>query len=160
MFRKFQFYNRFSPEYYSHILFGRDSRFNCIEIWRRRDSTYNRRYLVTPYYIDSQRYLNNSVYRFKGGHDKNPSKVAKPEGLALRGLVYQRAKELTANGHSVTLQWVPGHSMVKGNERADSATNKAADRRVIETDCWSSLTHVKTYLNRSRLAEISSWHQD
>ena len=37
-------------------------------------------------------------------------KVAKPEGLAVRDLIYQRAKELIANGHSVTLRWVPGHS--------------------------------------------------
>lgn len=75
---------------------------------------------------------------------KIQKKIAKPGGLAVRDLVYQRAKELVANGHLVTLRWVPGHSKAEGNERADSAAKRAADRGGIGTDCWSSLTHVNT----------------
>lgn len=86
-------------------------------------------------------------------------KVAKPEGLAVRDLVYEGAKELTKNGHSVTLRWIPGHSKIEGNEKADSAAKIAADGGRKETDCWSSLTHVKKKLKRTRLAELSAWHQ-
>ena len=90
---------------------------------------------------------------------KIQKKASAPEGLAVRDLVHQKPKELTTNGHSVTLRWVPGHSKVEGNERANCAAKRAAERGGIETDCWSSLTHVKTELKRTRWAELSAWHQ-
>ena len=44
---------------------------------------------------------------------KMGKKVANPKGLAVRDLVYERAKELTKDGHSVTLRWIPGHSKIE-----------------------------------------------
>lgn len=85
--------------------------------------------------------------------------VSKPERLAARDLIYQRANRLLTNGHSVTLQWVSSHSKVEGNERADSAAKSIAYRGGKETDCWSSLAHVKIELKRTRLAELSAWRQ-
>lgn len=90
---------------------------------------------------------------------KIQKKASEPEGLAVRDLAYQRAKELTTNGHSVILRWIPGHSKVEGNEKADIAAKGAAERGGLETNCWSSLTHPKTELKRTRLAELSTWHQ-
>lgn len=57
---------------------------------------------------------------------KIQNKCLEPEGLAARALVYQKAKELTSSGHSITLRWVPGHSKVEGNEKADLAAKRAA----------------------------------
>lgn len=88
---------------------------------------------------------------------KDREKDAKPEGLAVKDLVYQRVKELITNRHSVILRWVPGHSRVGGDERADSAAKDAPYRGGKETDFWSPLTHVKAELKRTRLAELSSW---
>ena len=91
---------------------------------------------------------------------KIQKKKSEPKGLAVRELVYQRAaEELITNGHSVILRWVPGHYKVEGNERTDLATKRAAERGGLETDCWSSLTHIKTELKRTKLAELSAWHQ-
>lgn len=75
----------------------------------------------------------------------------------MKDLVYQRVKELITNRHSVILRWVPGHSRVGGDERADSAAKDAPYRGGKETDFWSPLTHVKAELKRTRLAELSSW---
>ena len=45
-----------------------------------------------------------------------------------------------------------------GNERADLAAKEAAHRGGKETDCWSSLIHVKTELKGATLDELSTWH--
>lgn len=47
---------------------------------------------------------------------------------------------------------------IEGNERADLAAKEAACRGGKETDCWSSLAHVRTELKRTTLDELSTWH--
>lgn len=86
-------------------------------------------------------------------------RVAKSGGLAVRDLIYQQANNLQTNGHSVILRWVPGHLDIEGNERADSAAKSAAHRGGKETDCWSSLAHVKAELKKTRSADLSTWSQ-
>lgn len=85
--------------------------------------------------------------------------VAKPEGLAVRDPIYQRANKPITNGHSVTLRWASGYSKIEGNGRADFAARSAAYRRGKETDYWNSLTHVKIELKRTRLAALLAWRQ-
>ena len=46
------------------------------------------------------------------------------ENWFLRNLTYQKAKELRRNGHLVAIRWVPGHSGLIGNEKADFAARK------------------------------------
>ena len=40
---------------------------------------------------------------------KIQKKDAKFKGLTVKDLVYQRAKELTKNRHSLIFRWAPGH---------------------------------------------------
>ena len=40
-------------------------------------------------------------------------------GQALKLQIYQKAQELVERGHSILIRWIPGHSGVEGNERAD-----------------------------------------
>ena len=70
-------------------------------------------------------------------------KFAKPEGLVVRDLVYQRAKELIKNEHSVALLWTPGHSKIEVNEKAYSAAEIAADGGGKETAAYSRETRAK-----------------
>ena len=37
----------------------------------------------------------------------------------LRSLIYQRTEKLQNNGHHTTFFWIPGHSEILGNEKAD-----------------------------------------
>lgn len=136
------------------IISGKRNQSYDAELWANSDAlevaikeTRNANANAVPVFTDSSAAMT-----------KMGKKVAKPEGLAVRDLVYERAKELTKNGHSVTLRWIPGHSKIEGNEKADSAAKIAEDGGGKETDCWSSLTHMKTKLKRTRLAELSAWH--
>lgn len=78
---------------------------------------------------------------------------------AVKDFMCQRAKELAQSGHVVVFRWVPGHSKMEGNEKADLAAKEAAYRGGRETDCWSSLAHIKMELKRTRSDELSTWHQ-
>ena len=77
---------------------------------------------------------------------------------AIKDFLYQRATELVQSGHVVVFQWVPGHSKIEENERADLAAKEVAYRGGKETECWSSLAHVRTELKRTTLDELSTWH--
>ena len=44
------------------------------------------------------------------------------------------------------------------SQKGSLAAKEAAHRGGRETDCWSSLTHVKTELKRATLDELSTWH--
>lgn len=74
---------------------------------------------------------------------------------AVKDFFYQEATELVRSGHIVVFQWVPGHSKIEGNKRADLAAKEAACRGGKETDCWSSPTHVRKELKRTTHDELS-----
>lgn len=91
------------------------------------------------------------------------TKILEPKtkvgGDAIRNLIYQRARTMKNAGHTIVLRWVPSHSKVLGNEKAEEAAKDVAHRGGRETDHWSSLTHIKAELQRTRLAELSAWHE-
>ena len=64
-------------------------------------------------------------------------------GQALKFQIYQKAQKLVERGHNVSVMWVPGHSGVDGNERADKAAKEVALGGRVRTAKWTSLTHVK-----------------
>lgn len=80
---------------------------------------------------------------------KMGKKFAKLEGLAVGDNVYQRAKEIIKNGHSVALLWIPGHSKIEGNEKAYSAAKIAAE----ETDRLPEFTYSRE--NRAKKKQTS-----
>ncbi len=47
------------------------------------------------------------------------------EGQALKMQIYQKAKKLLQQGYEISVRWVPGHSGIEGNERADKAAKEA-----------------------------------
>ena len=41
-------------------------------------------------------------------------------------LIHQKARKLVQQGHEISVTWVPGHSGVEGNERADKVAKETA----------------------------------
>ena len=80
-------------------------------------------------------------------------------GQALRIQIYKQARQLRAYGGEVIVRWIPGHSGVEGNERADKAAKEASADSRAQVARWSSLTHVKKKITDAKNSEICSWHQ-
>ena len=57
------------------------------------------------------------------------------------------------------LRWVPSHSKVPGNEKADAVAKDVTRKGDRKTDHWSSLTYIKIELQKTRAAELLRWHQ-
>ena len=66
----------------------------------------------------------------------------------MRNLIYQKAGDLQRNRHLVTIRWIPGHSDIMGNEKADSAAKKRAQRGGKQAERWSSLAYIKKNLRK------------
>ncbi len=79
-------------------------------------------------------------------------------GQALKLQIYQKAQKLVERGHSIFISWVPGHSAVEGNERADKAAKEAALGRRVRTANWTFLTHIKRQITEEKKSQISIWH--
>ena len=82
----------------------------------------------------------------------------KPGGGAIQDLIYQNALTIRNNGHILVLQWVPSYSKILRNEKADAVAKDAAYKGGRGTDQWSSLTLIKTELQKTRAAELLKWH--
>lgn len=54
-------------------------------------------------------------------------------GQALKCQIYQKVEQLTRQLHEISVRWVPGHSNMEGNERADVAAKEAARGERIRT---------------------------
>ena len=50
------------------------------------------------------------------------------ENRFLRGQIYYKAKKLKTNGHMVVCRWIPGHTGLIGNEKADLAARNKAEK--------------------------------
>ena len=80
-------------------------------------------------------------------------------GQALKIQILKRAKQPYIHGGELVVRWIPSHSGIEGNERADKAAKEAATDGRIQTARWSSLSHIKRKITEARNSEIHSWHQ-
>ena len=78
----------------------------------------------------------------------------------LRGSIYEKTKKLESNKHHVTIRWIPSHSGLVGNERADKAAKNRAERGGQQTERWSSLAHIRKNLVQARSQELTNWHEE
>ena len=77
----------------------------------------------------------------------------------LRNLIYHKAGKLQRDGHLVAIRWIPGHSGLTGNEKADLAAKTRAQRGGRQAERWSSLAYIKKNLSGIRAKELGKWHQ-
>ena len=73
--------------------------------------------------------------------------------------IYQKSQGLVERGHSIFIRWIPGHSGVEGNERADRAAKEAALGRRVRIAKWTSLTHVRRSITEEKQSQIRNWHR-
>lgn len=77
----------------------------------------------------------------------------------MRGLIYEKAEKLGNNGHNVAIRWIPGHSGLIGNEKADQAARNKAERGGRQVERWSSLAYIRKNITEARFQELAKWHE-
>jgi ribonuclease HI len=67
-----------------------------------------------------------------------------------------KASELVQKGIEVTLQWVPSHIGIEGNEKADKAAKKAANKSIPQgIERYSSFSHIIRLVRGKKQEEIN-----
>jgi hypothetical protein len=81
--------------------------------------------------------------------------VGPGQGLAIRA--HRAAQALEAQGRPVTIQWVPGHHGIGGNERADQAAKQATTKPPIGGQGKLSLAYTHRSRTEVARAQRQQW---
>ena len=81
------------------------------------------------------------------------------ENRFLRSLIYEKAEKFENNGHYIAIRWIPGHSGIIGNEKADQVARNKAERGARQVERWSLLAHIRRNLTEARSQELDKWHE-
>ena len=77
----------------------------------------------------------------------------------LRGLIRQKTEDLERTGHRTRFEWVPSHSGLIGNEKADLIARNRAERRGRLIERWSSLSYIRKNITEKQIRDITSWYE-
>ena len=76
------------------------------------------------------------------------------EGQALKAQINQKTKQLVQQRHQISICWVPSHSGIEGNEKADLAAKEAAGGHRVHTVKWTSLSHLKRRITEEKKVQL------
>lgn len=68
-------------------------------------------------------------------------------------------EKLKQAGYLVTFQWMPSHSGILENEKADLAAKNRAEKGGKLIERWSSLAYIRKNVDGMRSKAIAQWHQ-
>ena len=97
---------------------------------------------VINIYCDSQSIINNL----------RECNIGAVQALKLQ--IYQKAQEVVEQGPRISIRWIPGHTGVEGNKRANRAAKEAASGKRVRTAKWTSLTHVRRQIIGEKQSQI------
>ncbi len=75
-------------------------------------------------------------------------------GDMIRAIIQENAYNIMSGGNTLVLRWVPSYSKIPENEKADASAKVVAHKWERQTDYPSSLTFIKTELQKTKLAEL------
>lgn len=73
--------------------------------------------------------------------------------------MYHKTEELQQSGHPITFQWIPGHSGLIRNEKANLSARNRAEKGGKLTKRWSSLAYIKRNFYEIRSRNLVKWHE-
>ena len=78
---------------------------------------------------------------------------------ALKTQIHHKTKLLIQQGLKILVCWVPSHSGLEGNEKADAAAKNATIGGRIQIAKWSSLSHVKRQHTEEKNKQLYRWYE-
>ena len=81
------------------------------------------------------------------------------DGGVVWDVIYQNALTIRNNKHTLVLQWVPSHSKILENKKANTVAKDIAHKGDRGTDQWSLLIYIKIESQKIRVAELLKWDQ-
>ncbi len=73
--------------------------------------------------------------------------------------MYQKTEELQHIGHSITFQWIPGHSGLIGKEKVNISARNRAEKGEKLAERWSSFAYLRRNITEIRIRDLTTWHE-
>lgn len=82
------------------------------------------------------------------------------DNIFLTTSVLKLMQELSGRGRSVSLNWIPSHVGIVGNERADILAKEAAASLTVDITIPKSLSQLKRLIKTRTTHRLTDWHKE